>query len=64
MNVSRIIITRESLKKSDDAYYYDGYLKYKEPKKIEQLDNLIAAVLYDMACKAKKMEECQYEQTK
>lgn len=61
MNVSRIIITRESLKKSDDAYYYDGYLKYKEPKKIEQLDNLIAAVLYDIACKSKKTEECQYK---
>lgn len=54
MNISRIIISRESLKKSNDSYYYDGYRKYKKPKEIEQLDKLIAAVLYDMACTSKK----------
>lgn len=57
MNVSRIIITRESLKKIDDAYYYDGYRKYKEPQKIENLERLTVAVLYDMACKAQQNQE-------
>lgn len=57
MNISRIIISRESLKKNDNTYHFDGYRKFKEPNTIEQLDNLIAAVLYDIACQAKKAEE-------
>lgn len=57
MNISRIIISRESLKNSDNAYHFDGYRKFKESNTIEQLDNLIAAVLYDIACKSKNTEK-------
>lgn len=53
MNISRIIISRESLKKNDNTYHFDGYRKFKEPNTIEHLDKLIAAVLYDIACKSR-----------
>lgn len=50
MNVSRITVSRESLKKSKDACYYDGYCKYKESQTMEHLDRVVAAVLYQIAC--------------
>ena len=56
MNISRIIVTRESLKK-DDAYYYDGFRKYTDPQIIEGLDRMIAAVLYDIATKTKQEDD-------
>lgn len=59
MNISRIIISRESLKKNNNTYHFDGYRKFKEPNTIEHLDELIAAVLYDIACKSRNTEENQ-----
>lgn len=63
MNVSRITVTRESLKKSKDACYYDGYRKYKEVQTIEHLDRVIAALLYQIVCnESQKMEVKKDEQ--
>lgn len=56
MNISRIIVTIESLKK-DDAYYYDGFRKYTGPQIIEGFDRMIEAVLYDIATKTKQEDE-------
>jgi len=56
MNISRITVLRESLKK-EDAYYYDGFHKYTEPKTIEGLDRILAAVLYDIATNQKQEDE-------
>lgn len=53
MNISRLTVTRESLKK-EDAYHYDGFRKYTEPRVIEELERILAAVLYDIATNKKQ----------
>lgn len=53
MNISRVTITRENLKQTD-ACYYSGFRKYTEAKRIEELDHLLAAVLYDIAANQKQ----------
>lgn len=56
MNISRLTVTRESLKK-EDAYYYNGFRKYTEPKAIEGLNRILAAVLYDIVANNNQEEK-------
>lgn len=57
MNVSRVKITRDHLKKITRVHKYDGVRKYRQTKSNPELDGLIAMVMYDIYYNIVKTDE-------
>jgi hypothetical protein len=54
MNVSRIRITRDHLKKIRKLHMYDGIWKYKKSKNNPELESLTVMVMFDIYKNLKK----------
>ena len=48
MNISRVMISRQHLKKIKSQHLYDGIRKYKNPKKNPEITKSTVIVLYDI----------------
>ena len=57
MNVSRVTITRDHLKKINHVHKYDGVRKYKQAKSNPEIDGLIVMVMYDIYYNLVKKDE-------